>query len=331
MNFDVIVETLRALVTTFLVLYLWHIGRREQLQKQKGWRLIMAGFLLILLATLLDITDNFTDLDQYVVIGKTHTESVLEKLVGYLGGFIVLFLGFTQWFPIIVELRRKESELRSLAAELESKVASRTTDLLNKNQELEDEKKQLAEAKKTISQLAYYDALTLLPNRHLLNDRIAQSIAVSARNQLYNAVIFLDIDNFKPLNDVHGHHAGDMLLIEVARRLTLCVREIDTAARFGGDEFVILLNELAMDKSEAATKANIVAEKIRNILAETYCLEIAQDSNAAQRMEHHCTSSIGAVLFNGNKSSQEEILKYADIAMYQAKTAGGNCILFYDM
>jgi len=330
MNFDVIVETLRALVTTFLVLYLWHIGRREQLQKQKGWRLIMTGFMLILLATLLDITDNFSDLDHYVVIGKTHTESVLEKLVGYLGGFIVLFFGFTQWFPIIVELRRKESELRNLAAELESKVASRTTDLLNKNQELEDEKKQLAEAKKTISQLAYYDALTLLPNRHLINDRIAQSIAISARNQLYSAVIFLDIDNFKPLNDDHGHHAGDMLLIEVARRLNLCVREIDTAARFGGDEFVILLNELAMDQSVAATKANIVAEKIRTILAESYWLEIAQDGNSAHMVEHRCTSSIGVVLFNSNKSSREEILKYADIAMYQSKIAGGNCIRFYD-
>ena len=141
MNFDVTVETLRAIVTTIIVLYLWQIGRRDQLQTQKGWRLIMAGFLLILFATILDITDNFPELNQFVVIGKTHTESVLEKLVGYLGGFVVLFIGFTQWFPIVAKLRKRETELRHMAAELESKVITRTTDLLSKNQELETDVK----------------------------------------------------------------------------------------------------------------------------------------------------------------------------------------------
>jgi hypothetical protein len=148
MDFDVIVETLRAVVTLILVLYLWRIGTREQLQKQKGWSHIMAGFILILFATLLDITDNFPILNDFIIVGKTHTESVLEKLIGYLGGFIVLFIGFTQWIPIVGKLRRRENELRNMTAELESIVLNRTSDLLNKNQELEEEKKQLAEAEK---------------------------------------------------------------------------------------------------------------------------------------------------------------------------------------
>jgi len=329
MNFDVIVETLRAVVTLGLVLYLLYIGKREKLRKQKGWRLILSGFILILFATVLDITDNFPELDEFIVIGKTHTESVLEKLLGYLGGFIVLFIGFTQWIPIVAKLRKREAELRSITAELESIVLHRTSDLLNKNQELEEEKQQLAEAERTISRLAYFDALTSLPNRHLLNDRIAQAIAASSRNHFYSAVIFLDLDNFKSLNDVRGHHAGDLLLIEVAHRLTLCVREMDTVARFGGDEFVLVLNELSKDIDLATKKAEIVADKIRTLLAEPYYLTLEQEGKKALTVEHHCTSSIGVMLFTNEYSTQEEVLKCADTAMYQAKAAGRNNIHFY--
>jgi len=146
MNFDVELETLRALVTALIVLYLWRAGRREQLHQHKGWRLILAGFSLILFASLLDITDNFPSLNQYLVIGKTPTEAFLEKLVGYLGGFIVLFIGLTQWFPIISRLRSAEIELRNKAAELESMVLSRTANLLQKTEELEQELKLRTEA-----------------------------------------------------------------------------------------------------------------------------------------------------------------------------------------
>jgi len=329
MNFDVIVETLRAVVTLFLVSYLWYIGKREKLQYQKGWYQIMAGFILILMATILDITDNFPELNEFVIIGKTHTESVLEKLFGYLGGFIILFLGFTKWIPIVAKLRKREAELRNITTELESIVLNRTSDLLNKNQELEEEKNQLAEAEKTISRLAYFDALTQLPNRYLLSDRIAQAMVASARNHAYNAAIFLDMDNFKPLNDEHGHHAGDLLLIEVARRLTLCVREMDTVARFGGDEFVLLLTDLSTDKATATHKAGIVAEKIRALLAENYDLDLTLKEGEARKIKHHCTSSIGVMLFTNDYSTQDDILKCADIAMYQAKSAGRNSIHFY--
>jgi len=178
------------------------------------------------------------------------------------------------------------------------------------------------QAEAQISRLAFYDALTQLPNRHLLNDRLEQAMAASKRGGFYGAVMFLDLDNFKPLNDTHGHAAGDLLLMEAARRITSCVREVDTVARFGGDEFVVILSELDVDKAESTAQASIIAEKIRATLAESYVLKIQQEGKAETTVEHHCTSSIGVVLFIDHEASAEDILKWADMAMYQAKEAG---------
>jgi diguanylate cyclase (GGDEF)-like protein/PAS domain S-box-containing protein len=185
-------------------------------------------------------------------------------------------------------------------------------------------------AEKQIHDLAFYDMLTQLPNRRLLNDRLDQAMAASKRSGRYGALMFLDMDNFKPLNDMHGHVVGDLLLIEVARRIGSCVRETDTVARFGGDEFMVMLTELDADKAESATQAGIVAEKIRIALAEPYLLAVPQNGNTENTVEHHCTSSIGVVLFIGHEASREDIIKWADLAMYQAKEAGRNLIRFYD-
>ncbi len=186
-------------------------------------------------------------------------------------------------------------------------------------------------AEEAINNLAFYDSLTRLANRRLLNDRLGQTLAASKRSSRYGALLFMDLDNFKPLNDMYGHGVGDLLLMEVARRITSCVRKVDTVARFGGDEFVVVLSELDVDKAESATQAGIVAEKIRAILAEPYVLAIQQEGKAENiTIEHHCTSSIGMMLFIGHEASTEDIIKWADIAMYQAKEAGGNLIRFYD-
>ena len=185
-------------------------------------------------------------------------------------------------------------------------------------------------AEEQIRNLAFYDTLTKLPNRRLLNDRMEQTMAASKRSARYAALMFLDLDNFKPLNDSHGHGVGDLLLIEVARRLTDCVREVDTVARFGGDEFVVMLSELEVDKAESSAQASIVAEKIRANLAEPYLLKIQQAGNAEITIEHRCTSSIGVVLFTNHEASQEEVFKWADMAMYQAKMDGRNLIRFFD-
>ena len=178
--------------------------------------------------------------------------------------------------------------------------------------------------------LAFYDSLTQLPNRRMLYDRLKQAIASNKRSRNYGAVIFLDLDNFKPLNDRHGHVVGDLLLIEVARRISSCVREMDTVARFGGDEFVVMLSELNSDKTKSIQEAGVVAEKIRLCLAQTYLLKLVHDDNSEICVEHHCSSSIGVTLFDSHEGSQEGILKQADAAMYRAKEGGRNSICFYE-
>lgn len=180
-----------------------------------------------------------------------------------------------------------------------------------------------------VRQLAFYDSLTSLPNRRLFDDRLSQTMAASNRSGCYGALMFLDLDNFKPLNDTHGHVVGDLLLIEVANRLKSCVRETDTVARFGGDEFVVMLSDLNADKTESTSQAEIVAEKIRKALSAIYLLKIKCDGKEEATVEHHCSASIGVALFVDNLVSQDDILKWADTAMYQAKEAGRNSIRFF--
>jgi diguanylate cyclase (GGDEF)-like protein/PAS domain S-box-containing protein len=180
-----------------------------------------------------------------------------------------------------------------------------------------------------IHNLAFYDALTQLPNRRLLDDRLRQAMAASKRSGLYGALMFLDLDNFKPLNDTYGHDVGDLLLVEAARRIASCVREADTVARFGGDEFVVMLAELDADKAESARQAGVVAEKIRAMLADPYMLSFKQGGKK-KTVEHHCAASVGVVLFINQKAGPEDVLKWADMAMYKAKEGGRNRVHFHN-
>ena len=176
-------------------------------------------------------------------------------------------------------------------------------------------------AQDEILNLAFYDSLTKLPNRRLLQDRFHLALAHSARTLLYGAVLFLDMDRFKQINDSFGHNYGDLLLIEVAERLRSCVREMDTVARLGGDEFVVLIEGVGEDADEVSLKVAHIADMIRNALALPYILN--------ERI-HHSSPSIGVCLFKGNGQSVNALLKYADVAMYQAKDAGRNTVRFYD-
>jgi diguanylate cyclase (GGDEF)-like protein/PAS domain S-box-containing protein len=188
------------------------------------------------------------------------------------------------------------------------------------------ERKQMEEQ---VRQLAFYDPLTHLPNRRLLGDRLQQTMAASKRSGLYGAILFLDMDNFKPVNDTHGHVVGDLLLVEVARRLTTCVREVDTLARYGGDEFVVLLGGLQEDRAESTQQARSVAEKIAACLCASYRLPLPQSGSPSRELEHHCSVSIGVVLFSGQDAGPDEVLQWADLAMYQAKKVGPNSISFH--
>lgn len=187
----------------------------------------------------------------------------------------------------------------------------------------------ITERKRTeerVRQLAFYDPLTDLPNRRLLKDRLEESIAASKRSACHGALMFLDLDNFKSLNDTHGHAVGDLLLIEAAHRLKNCVRQVDTVARFGGDEFVVMLSHLNADRRVSENWARTAAEKIRASLSEPYLLKIMGDNKEMLTVEHHCTVSIGVTMFMGDDASQDELLKRTDTAMYQAKQGGKNSI-----
>ena len=145
------------------------------------------------------------------------------------------------------------------------------------------------------------------------------------RSGKHGAVVFIDLDNFKPLNDQHGHAAGDLLLIEVAQRLLQHIRGTDTAARFGGDEFVVLLTQLSDQPLVARQQATQLAEKLLSVLAEPYLLATEQ-AGTTQTVEHHCTGTAGVVIFNGEGEPDDVLLDRADAAMYQAKQAGRNCV-----
>jgi diguanylate cyclase (GGDEF)-like protein/PAS domain S-box-containing protein len=180
---------------------------------------------------------------------------------------------------------------------------------------------ELKNAEEEIKQLAFYDSLTQLPNRRLLLDRLQQALATSVRSRLYGALLFIDLDNFKTLNDTLGHDKGDLLLQEVASRISACVRECDTVARLGGDEFVVMLIGMVGDPEEATAQTQKIGRKILAILSQTYYLA---------GHEHYGSASIGITLFVGHSSPMDDLLKQADIALYQAKAAGRNALCFFD-
>jgi diguanylate cyclase (GGDEF)-like protein/PAS domain S-box-containing protein len=188
------------------------------------------------------------------------------------------------------------------------------------------------QAEDEIKHLAFYDPLTRLPNRRLMTDRLRHALAVVNRQHRRGALMLLDLDNFKNLNDTLGHDAGDQLLVEVALRLEACVREGDTVARLGGDEFVVILEGL--DSSEvAAVQAERIAVKILASLSRPYQVEVTEivTGNSIRSLrQHQCSASIGIALFENQDVAAEELLKRADTAMYEAKSAGRDALRFFD-
>ncbi len=176
-------------------------------------------------------------------------------------------------------------------------------------------------SEKRIQHLAFYDQLTELPNRRLLDDRLTQILVLGARNGRYGALLLIDLDNFKTINDSVGHLSGDMMLKQIAKRLTTLVRKSDTVARLGGDEFVVLLSDLSENYKEAVIQTKTVGEKILQVLRQPYQL-------GAREFRSSC--SVGITMFKGNQLSTEELTKQADIAMYQAKNGGRNNLRFFD-
>jgi diguanylate cyclase (GGDEF)-like protein/PAS domain S-box-containing protein len=176
-------------------------------------------------------------------------------------------------------------------------------------------------AETEIEHFAFYDSLTQLPNRRFLLGRLQAAVSASARTLRHGAILFIDLDGFKILNDTQGHFVGDLLLQQVALRLSACVREGDTVARLGGDEFVVMLSDLSKHPIEASTQTKKVGEKLLKTLSEPYLLA---------GVEYRASGSIGTTLFSGDQESLEDLLKRADLAVYCAKTAGRNRLRFFD-
>lgn len=174
-----------------------------------------------------------------------------------------------------------------------------------------------------IRRLAFYDDLTGLPNRRLLEERLQQAIISSKRSNNYCVMMFIDLDNFKPVNDLYGHKAGDQVLSQVAERIRQVVREADTVGRFGGDEFIVLLHEVASSEVPCKQRAEQVAIKIAATISEPLLI------GTENPLSHRCTSSIGLVLFSGEQLAAELLLRQADAAMYQAKSRGKNQRCWY--
>ena len=177
------------------------------------------------------------------------------------------------------------------------------------------------QAEAQIASLAFYDPLTHLPNRRLLLDRLTQATHASHRTRRHGAILALDLDGFKALNDTHGHDAGDRILCQTARRLTGCVREVDTVGRLGGDEFVILLEDLDEEANRAAAQAQSVGNKILAALVEPYLLA---------RQEYRSSSSMGITLFGSQREPVSDILKRADLALYHSKSAGRGVLQIFN-
>ena len=210
-------------------------------------------------------------------------------------------------------------------------VAWRDISERKRSEVLQRESEKRMQVADEVLHLAFHDVLTKLPNRRVLIDRVNQARMTSKRSGCYAALMLLDLDNFKPLNDTHGHAAGDLLLIEVARRLTASVRETDTVVRFGGDEFVVLLGVLSQDEPGSAAQAALVAGKIADVLKQPYELTVTSERQEVSHITHFCSASIGVTLFLQDDASLDDILKWADAAMYRAKKAGKNQIQFHPL
>ncbi len=275
----------------------------------------------------------------FVVYTATYTEAEDEKLALSLGAdaFIlkpcepedfmstlrdVLARSATGAAPRAHPEPKNEGELLALYSEtLIRKLEEKTLQLEEANRELKRDIARRKAAEEKIEQLAFYDPLTGLPNRRLFNDRLKHCFAASNRHRGYGALLFIDLDNFKTLNDTKGHTTGDELLVIAATRLKSCMREGETIARLGGDEFVAILENLGDEPDHAASSAEMVGHKFLSALSQPYVL-LGQ--------EYLGTASIGISLFHAQEVSTDELLMRADSAMYQAKNKGRNTLRFYD-
>ncbi|WP_114969745.1 putative bifunctional diguanylate cyclase/phosphodiesterase [Rhodoferax ferrireducens] len=267
----------------------------------------------------------FTTAQEAYAFGVRRYETTRLVALSALGVAILImtWLGLTLTTSIVNPLKQVIAIFKQISSgRYDTAIAIEGRDEISKvMRALQEMQTKLGVNEEAIHQLAFYDPLTKLPNRRLLRDRLQRAMSVSTRNQLYGAVLMIDLDNFKSINDTRGHDVGDALLVEIAGRIQSCIRQADTVARLGGDEFVVMLVDLSPNEAQAELQAMIIGKKILTAISQPCMLE---------NQPHHGAASVGLCLFLGQNATIDDLLKRADISMYQAKSSGRNALRFYD-
>lgn len=307
-------KALKVAVVTAIALALFWMSRREpDLARHPGWGMLLTGLLIVLLGDVLNLA--------WGAAGRSLWPAPFPELMdvarygAWVGGNLLLALGFWRWLPLVRQLKEARNALSAANEALEREVAERTAELKQANERLRHDLEERKRTERAMRHMAHHDALTDLPNRTLFRDRLTHAMAQADRYQQKLAVMFLDLDRFKAINDTLGHNVGDQLLRQAADRLRKCVRECDTVARLGGDEFTVIVEDVG-DRDTAA----VVAQKIIDAFSQAFHLG---------GHEVFVTPSVGITLYPDDGEHLDNLLRNADAAMYRAKEYGRNNYQFY--
>ena len=290
----------------------WFSQREQDVARHPGWTMLFAGLVIVLAGDLLNL---FVDTSWGRSLALPSQLQDVALYGSWTVGNVLLAFGFWRWLPLVQQLKRAESALKGVNEALELQVQQRTGELREANNRLRHDIEERKQVERNIRHMAHHDSLTDLPNRALFRDRLTHAMAQADRYQQKLAVMFLDLDRFKAINDTLGHSLGDQLLRIAAERLRTCVRDCDTVARLGGDEFTVIVEDVVDPQT-----AGVVAQKIVDTFAQPFNL---------LGHEVFVTTSIGITVYPDDGEQLDSLLRNADTAMYRAKGCGRNNFQFY--
>ena len=318
---ELLLESLVALVAFAVLWTLYFSMMRHKVESQPGSRFLIIGFTLLFISFLIDITDNFPSLNQYILIGDTPTEAVIEKGIGSLIGLLFLAVGFHRWLPAVFELSIAKKNIHKLNSKLGKLVDERTSELSDVNQQLRQEIAEREKAQSKLDKQMLQDPLTELPNRYALLEYLEHERLRSNVHPNHYAMFIIDLDQFKAVNDSLGHAVGDKVIKAIGNRLAFNHRSEDFLGRLGGDEFVLVMSMNKDDPQSAALQTYNNA---------TTLIELVAAQLKVDKHQFNLSASIGITVFNyGGGQSSEDILRHADIALYNAKEKGQGFFSFF--
>lgn len=300
-----------SVVVAIILSLLWMSRRQPAIARHRGWFMIIAGLMIVGFGDALNL---FSSSAAAQALSSTYILDVARYGAWTLGN-VLLALGFWHWLPLVWALKQAQDDLKQANEMLEGQVAQRTNELRSANEKLKQDLEERKRVEQSVRHMAHHDALTGLPNRALFRDRLTHAMAQADRYHQILAVLFLDLDRFKAINDTLGHNVGDQLLKMAAERIRSCIRDCDTVARLGGDEFTIIVDDI-IEVQDAA----VVAQKILDTLSQPFILH---------GHEVFISVSIGVTLYPNDDENADNLLRNADSAMYRAKEYGRNNYQFY--